>query len=71
MAMPEEYAIVRKAGITAPNIAYFLSRSVLFDGNTVLQVLIWRMNMIRIGTFGSCLGTFLGSKCIPCILKVD
>jgi len=26
MAMPEEYAIVRKAGITAPNIAYFLSR---------------------------------------------
>jgi hypothetical protein len=71
MAMPEEYVIVRKAGITAPNSAYFLSRSVLFNGNTVLQVLIWRMNMIRIGTFGSCLGTFLISKYIPCILKVD
>ena len=71
MAMPEEYAIVRKAGITAPNIAYFLSRSVLFDGNTVLQVLIWRMNMTRVGTFGSCLGTFLISKCIPCVLMVD
>jgi len=26
--------IVRDVGITAPNIAYFLSRSVLFDGST-------------------------------------
>ncbi|KIM88395.1 hypothetical protein PILCRDRAFT_3392 [Piloderma croceum F 1598] len=38
MSMPEEYAIARDVGITAPNIAYFLS---------------------RVGTFGSCLGTFL------------
>ena len=45
MAMPEEYAIVRKAGITAPNIAYFLSRSVLFDGTTVLQVIIWHIEL--------------------------
>jgi hypothetical protein len=71
MAMPEEYAIVRKAGINAPNIAYFLSRLVLFNGNTVLQVLIWRMNMTRVGTFCSCLGTFLTSKCISCIPEVD
>jgi hypothetical protein len=71
MAMPEEYAIVRKAGITAPNIAYFLSRSVLFNGNTVLKVLIWRMNITRVGTFGSTLGTFLGGECVPCIFKVD
>jgi hypothetical protein len=40
MALPEEYAIVRNAGITAPNIVYFLSRSVLFNGNTVLKMLI-------------------------------
>ena len=71
MAMPEEYAIVRDAGITAPNIAYFLSRSVLFNGCTVLRVLIWYMNMGRVGTFGSSLGAFLTSKCIPCVLKVD
>ena len=71
MSMPEEYAIVRDAGITAPKITYFLSRSVLFDGCTVLQVLIWYMNMARVGTFCSCLGTFLASKCIPCVLKVD
>ena len=45
MAIPEEYTIVRNAGITAPNIAYFLSRSVLFKGNTVLQVLIWRIEL--------------------------
>ena len=29
------------------------------------------MSMIRIGTFGSCLGTFLGSEFVPCIFKVD
>jgi hypothetical protein len=45
--------------------------SLLFNGNTVLQVLIWRMNMTRVGTLGSCIGTFLSSKCIPCVLKVD
>jgi hypothetical protein len=66
MAMPEEYAIVRNAGITAPNIAYFLSRSVLFDGCTVLQVFIGYMNFARVGTFGSCLGTLLTSKHIKC-----
>jgi len=67
--MPEEYAIVRKAGINAPNIAYFLSRLVLFNGNTVLQVLIWRMNMTRVGTFCSCLGTFLTSKLYHVFLR--
>ena len=71
MAMPEEYTIVRNAGITAPNITYFLSRSVLFNGNTVLQLLIWRMNITRVGTFGSSLGTLLSSKCISCMLEVD
>jgi len=25
----------------------------------------------RVGTFGSCLGTFLSSNCLPCILKLD
>jgi len=71
MALPEEYVIVRNAGITAPNIAYFLSRSVLFDGRTVLQVLIWHTHMARIGTYGFCLGTFLISKWILCIFKAD
>jgi hypothetical protein len=68
--MPEEYAIVRNTGITAPNIAYFLSRSVLFDGSTGLQVLI-HMNMPRVGTFGACLGTFLTGGYMSCILKLD
>jgi hypothetical protein len=45
MALPEEYVIVRNTGITAPNIAYFLSRSVLFDGTTVLQVIIWHIEL--------------------------
>jgi hypothetical protein len=45
MALPEEYAIVRNTGITTPNIAYFLSRSVLFDGSTVLQVIIWHIEL--------------------------
>jgi hypothetical protein len=71
MAMPEEYAIVRDAGITVPNIVYFLSRSVLFDGCTVLQVLIWYVNMARVGTFGFSLGSFLTGKCILCVVKVD
>jgi hypothetical protein len=71
MAMPEEYVIVRNTGITAPNIAYFLSRLVLFDGSTDLQVLIWHMNMARVGTFGTCFGTFLSGKYVSCILTLD
>jgi len=45
MALPQEYAIVHNTGITAPNIAYFLSRSVLFDGSTVLHVIIWHIEL--------------------------
>ena len=32
MSIPEEYAAVRKVGFKAPNIAYFLSRSVICAG---------------------------------------
>ena len=33
MSIPEEYAAVRKVGFKAPNIAYFLSRSVICAGD--------------------------------------
>jgi hypothetical protein len=33
MAIPEEYKIIRKAGFSAPNIAYFFSRFVIYSGD--------------------------------------
>jgi hypothetical protein len=58
MAIPEEYKIVRQARFSQPNIVYFLSRSVVYNGS--FQLLVLSASAIaRFGTFGCCLSTMI------------
>jgi hypothetical protein len=56
MAMPEEYQVIRKAGFSLPNIAYFLSRSASRD---ILELLILLINVKDLDPLVCCLSTTL------------
>ena len=60
MSIPEEYAAVKKVGFNAPDIAYFLSRSVIFGQWPFLCQLILSSIPIDSGRSVLCLQPPLG-----------
>ena len=54
MALPEEYEVIRKAGFSKPNIAYFISRSALQGTNHTSPAYLIAT---RFGSLGCCLST--------------